>query len=337
MGRRARIAALGRHMVSPLRASLLCLLCVAAGAAAAGAEPRLLRQGTPHEALYAVAFDGVDGIAVGALGAVLQTRDAGATWSQTDSAPTDLTLLAAAMRGDTRLVVGQLGKAFRAIGSGAWEEVDTGTQNRLLAVAYVTSGVAVAAGGFGTLIRSSDGGRTWASVAPDWPTIIGDDFEPHLYDIAVLDDGNVLCIGEFGLILRSRDQGLTWETVHKGEASLFGIAVEGARGLAVGQDGAVLRSDDGGATWRSVSSGLDGILLDVWLSGAEAVLVGVRNAATSRDGGQTWTQTSEAGLAQGWHQAIGAPRRGTEAKPVPVTVGHAGRILAFDEQQEGPR
>ena len=69
-----------------------------------------LHRGTPHDALFDVAFDGARGIAVGAFGSVLESAEGGATWQSQPSLPTaNLALMSVAMRGGKCLTVGQSG------------------------------------------------------------------------------------------------------------------------------------------------------------------------------------------------------------------------------------
>lgn len=294
-----------------------------AGAARADGTARLVRQGTPHEALFGIAFDGSRGLAVGALGAVLETSNAGRSWQKVEGPSTNLALLGVAIRGNKGIAVGQLGSTFVTDG-GPWRAAQSEAEERLFSVGLVSDRVAVAVGAFGTIVRSLDGGETWQRQEIDWVSVLEEDFEPHLYDVTMTDEGAVVIVGEFGLVLRSEDAGASWRKVRKGEESLFGVAFAGHYGLAVGQDGAVVSTADAGRSWQAVKSGLDANLLDVWLHNDKAVVVGVRSAAISEDGGRSWQRLAEEGLDEGWHQAVSA------ADDLPVAVGYAGRMLTIE-------
>src|SRR5271170_1631829 len=83
-------------------------------AAAFGGEREALVQavvtGTAHQALFAVAFDGGRGAAVGAGGQILLTDDGGKNWhASKDSGTTTLSLLGVDVVGGTKIAVGQAG------------------------------------------------------------------------------------------------------------------------------------------------------------------------------------------------------------------------------------
>ena len=172
---------------------------LASGSVSMAAPPsggaKLIRQGTAHDALYDVAFEGERGIAVGAFGRVLVTTDGGTTWQVQPFPMKHLALMAVAMREGRCIAVGQTGIVFTAADCRNWELVLPLTKARLLAVAVNRQGVAYAVGAFGTILKSSDWGQSWAVQTVDWSTITEDGAEPHLYDIHVADDGTVTAVG----------------------------------------------------------------------------------------------------------------------------------------------
>ena len=110
-------------------AALLVLACAAAGAVAeavaAGGDAavRQLRRGTPHDALFDIAFDGARGIAVGAFGSLLSSADGGATWARQSLPAHNLALLSVAIVGMHCVVVGQSGLTFVADDCKTWKAV----------------------------------------------------------------------------------------------------------------------------------------------------------------------------------------------------------------------
>jgi len=107
-----------------------------------------------------------------------------------------------------------------------------------------------AAGTQGRVVRSEDGGRTWA--IQETPTTY------HLQDISAWDAQAALVAGDHGTILRTEDGGRTWQQVqvelHEWSRQLLQVYAEPGTGRAwiTGGYGAVLRSDDRGRTWRRV-------------------------------------------------------------------------------------
>jgi photosystem II stability/assembly factor-like uncharacterized protein len=312
-------------------AAALCLVGAVSAAPTDGVAEVLkpLHRGTPHDALFDVAFDGARGIAVGAFGTVLESADGGATWQRQPPLPTtNLALMSVAMRGGKCLAVGQSGLVFTADDCKTWKKVAAVTPSRLLAVDVNAQGVAYAVGGFGTVLRSADGGQTWAVQTIDWKPFTKDGAEPHLYDVHVAADGTPTMVGEFELILRADASGKNWKALRQGERSLFALTMQSdGRAYAVGQSGAVLASSDGGATWRALASGTEAILTAVHAGPKGQLLAsGINTVLASKDDGGTWRRVVSDQAAQGRHQAIGAGTS-SDGKTRLIVVGSGGAIL----------
>lgn len=293
-------------------------------AAAMAGDVRVLHQAKAHDAVFALAMQGDRVLGVGALGVVVASGDRGAAW-QRQAVPTGDALLGVAIDGDRALAVGQGGIILRRDGGlagGTWTVAASGTAERLFGVTLRPDGVAVAVGAFGTLLRSDDAGRSWTPVAIDWPALLEDAVEPHLYAVRGTGDA-LLAVGEFGLVLRSEDGGRHWTGTRVTDASLFDLAIDrDGQGLAVGQKGTVLRTADGGTSWTLAALGTDTALLGAWRSGPDARIVGVQSAWRSRDGGATWAPDERGDLATAWYQTIAGEGE-------PMAGGHAGRIVSL--------
>ena len=308
----------------------LCTGCFTAGAQASesDAEGKLdvVHQGIVHDALYDVCFAGQSGVAVGLAGTVLTSSDTGLTW-ESGAIGVANALLGVSCGQSSSLVVGQTGLIMRKVGDGDWTNIDSGTDQRLLSVSANESGLAVVVGGFGTVLKSTDGGLTWESLSFDWEAILNDFYEPHIYDVSVSSDGIITLVGEFDLVLRSADQGATWDTVNKGDTSLFAVDFrDDTTGFAVGQDGKVVKTVDGGLTWTVMASPTTENLLDVWSSGSQVLVTGIRTLLRSRDDGLNWEVVTEGDVSVQWYQAIKgiSSESGTDSV---VMVGHSGRII----------
>jgi len=302
------------------------VLAGVASAAVALASPTFVFEGTRHDATYGICFTGDRGTAVGDWGAVLTSTDGGNSWS-VGAQPTGLALLDLSCDSANTLLVGQSGVILTSDSDG-FTPRESGTTERLLGVAHNSSGLAVAVGSFGTVLRSGDGGETWAPLSFDWEAILNDFLEPHLYDVVVDESGVITIAGEFGLILQSQDGGDSWETVNRGEASLFGLVIDGQRGYAVGQDSTVLASEDGGKKWRPVEVPAKTNLLGVWVGGSNVVISGIRTVITSGDGGVSWRAREDLDFMTGWYQNIATPGDAGEQDRA-YLVGKQGRIVAL--------
>lgn len=292
--------------------ALVAATLLAGGAGAAEAQdPQVKVRGTPHDFLYGMSFEGSVGTAVGDHGLVLATRDGGQTWTRQPPAAGGLGLLTVTRSQGRCLAGGQQGAILRSDDCQRWETLKPVTDARILGMHMNAQGVAYAVGGFGTVLRSADWGRTWEVLAIDWKAVLGSDAEPHLYGVKVDDEGVATLAGEFELVLRSQDGGARWQVLHRGERALSALATgPGGRLYAVGQEGLVLRSQDDGRTWTAVNTGSHAVLTDVWASpdGALVVAVGVRTVLVSRDGGSSFAPAAAAALRQGVHSTVqGAP------------------------------
>jgi hypothetical protein len=102
----------------------------------------------------------------------------------------------------------------------------------------------------GVILRSEDGGRTWA-----YRTI---EVKQALFSVASL-EGRALAIGEKGLVRVSVDDGQSWrEPDEQSFPSIFtfmrdiDFGPDGRVGFIVGQGGKILRSTDAGYEWKQV-------------------------------------------------------------------------------------
>lgn len=305
---------------------MIALLLSAAGSAAAardGPEAGLLAAVSPHRHVYAADLDGEHGVAVGALGTILETRDGGLSWSD-QSLQSPLALLAVALAGERALAVGQLG-LVAVRDNGRWVETRAPTEERLLGVDLTTRGLGVAVGAFGTVLRTEDGGLSWRAVDIDWEEFSPSGYEPHVYDVHIDERDRVTLVGEFGMVLRSRDGGRNWQLLHSGDASLFALQVDGSTAFAVGQDGTVLRSRDEGVSWTELATGVSANLLAVAGSQGRLLVPGLRSVLYSADGGDSWHELRDGDFSRGWYgDALWSERLDGF-----LLFGHGGRIKSI--------
>jgi photosystem II stability/assembly factor-like uncharacterized protein len=199
-----------------------------------------------------------------------------------------------------------------------------------------------AVGYWGTILRSSDGGRTWSQ--PDTPTA------KSLFGISFADEKTGWAVGAAGTILRSSDGGGSWtaqpvEIVdemgdrRRLDTNLFSVAaISSTLAWAVGDLGMVLRTRDG-EKWEQVAFDaasyadqnvperlLNSVVFtsatDGWIAGEFATLL------RTSDGGETWI---------GQRQISGAPDDlyvfglSAAAGGPAAAVGLAGSVLVSSE------
>jgi photosystem II stability/assembly factor-like uncharacterized protein len=128
-------------------------------------------------------------------------------------------------------------------------EVEISQNPYLFTVRFADENEGYISGLGGVVLRSHDGGRTWAYED------IGR--KVAVFSVAPFPDGRAYVVGEKGMMRVSRDGGVSWEPL-PGFPEIFtfirDIRFHAGRkvGYAVGQRGLVLRSDDGGGSWRQV-------------------------------------------------------------------------------------
>jgi len=330
----------------------LLMLCVCTASfspfAQAKTGSQALTQMTPHDRLYAVAFGGDVGVAVGHAGLIMETTDGGKTWSKAaEQPPTKLAMHGIAVVGNRSIAVGQKGLVLIREGRGAWRKVESGTEARLLRVGLNKNGVAIVVGAFGTLLKSTDGGETWASIAPNWAELYksgdgSDEFsavrdEPTNYVVKVFDDNSILIGGEYGQINHSTDGGATWTPVFQAATdasgtippTIFGMNVgDDGVGYASGQDGLITKTTDGGKSWKRVDSGSLASLFDIdTTADGRVIAIGMRAALVSSDAGATWQPLKALDVSLNWYSGLsrGSSTPGDEL----FAVGHSGRVLSL--------
>lgn len=138
----------------------------------------------------------------------------------------------------------------------SWQLSPTGVTARFRGLSAVSRNVAWASGSLGTVLRTTDGGRSWQNVSP--PGVADLQFR----DIEAFDARNAVILsigdGELSRVYRTTDGGATWtETFRSTEPTAFYDCMaffDRRNGLAmsdpVGGKFRILSTSDGGASWN---------------------------------------------------------------------------------------
>ncbi|MBM3727207.1 MAG: hypothetical protein FJW40_17510 [Acidobacteria bacterium] len=259
--------------------------------------------------------------ATGTQGTVLRTRDGGVTWQPAGpvstldfrdvETPGAAVILMSAGPGDAS-------RLYRSADEGAtWQEVLRSPEKEGFfdAIAFWDADRGLLLGDpvqrrmF--LMRTTDGGRTWARVA--------NPPEARAGEAAFAASGTALVTGPAGKawfgtggagggrLFRTEDWGATWEAVetplrrNAASAGIFSLAFrDGLHGIAVGGDyqrpndetAAVAITRDGGKTWQPGGT-LSGFRSAVIFRGSEAFAAGTNGLDVSQDGGVTWRRAAD--------------------------------------------
>jgi photosystem II stability/assembly factor-like uncharacterized protein len=141
------------------------------------------------------------GLAVGAYGRMLESRDGGASWQEPALDIGDPHLNAIARGPDGRLLIaGEAGTLLRFAADGqGWETLDAPYEGSFFGLLPTPDGALLAYGMRGHLFRSRDGGEHWEAIATG--------SHSSLFGGRVLADGQVMLVGQNGLVLAEDERG----------------------------------------------------------------------------------------------------------------------------------
>lgn len=136
----------------------------------------------------------------------------------------------------------------------------------------------------GTIVHTSDGGKTWQHQMPP--------VQEEFYDVAFVDEQTGWIVGKYGTILHTANGGKEWiKQVSGTDQRLFKVHfLNKDTGWAVGTFGTILHTSDGGKSWIKQGAGEDRYYNGVffiderhgWVVGEYALIY------HTSDGGVTW-------------------------------------------------
>jgi photosystem II stability/assembly factor-like uncharacterized protein len=232
--------------------------------------------------LTAVDFlDDQAGLAVGHDSVILATRDRGETWTQAFAAPAEQRPLLDVlfMTRDTAIAVGAYGAYYESADGGrSWTPRKVVPDDKHLnAILEVGDGGLVILGEAGTILVSSDAGKTWTAVASP--------YKGSLFGGLVAADNSIVAFGMRGRIFRSTDKGRTWKAVDNASAAslMGGDRLPDGALVVAGAAGTALVSRDNGQSFVPLAAGTTRAFSKALLGGPNEVLllgeVGARTVA----------------------------------------------------------
>lgn len=167
--------------------------------------------------------------------------------------------------------------------------------DNLFSVDFIDAAQGWAAGYYGTILKTTDGGESWSHISLPNTDLIR--------RIQFLDTDRGWLVTHRGRIMSSKDGGATWTIRHTADSQVNLRNIEFLNadiGWAVGHEGTILHTNDGGETWANQSLSnftgrdlprLNGLTV---LSESRALLAGEFGVlAETIDAGMTWTIISE--------------------------------------------
>ncbi|MDE0467241.1 MAG: YCF48-related protein [Candidatus Poribacteria bacterium] len=231
--------------------------------------------------------DDQNGLVVGNGGLMLKTSDGGKTWEkiEVDMRPPGA------------------GQRPGGGGGGPPAGFGRGGPAPLYNIYFIDENVGYITGGRGTILKTEDGGKTWARkmARSDTPGRGGrpGGIRANLMGIQMINETTGFIAGSENTILKTTDGGETWigsserarvgETRNNLENILF---VSPTTGWVIGSFGTLLHTMDGGENWEKRDPGFDNNLFGIhfldentgWICGQEGLIL------HTTDGGATWNQ-----------------------------------------------
>lgn len=242
--------------------------------------------------LKGVSFSGpLTGIAVGDNNMILETTDAGKTWTQQNPPFYIYCTSVFFVNSDTGFITNDWANVHILSTDDGGATWDTSYMNEPRSSFYSTyflnTSYGIAVGATGRIVSTINGGKDW--VVQNLPEPILND----LLSVCILKSGKAFVVGTGGTIFSSNDSGKTWEpgvsgtTKHLRNVSFY----DNQKGVIVGDSNTILHTMDGGLTWTMRSSGQTNDLSDVcFVDLNTAYAVGYGGAILSTfDGGDTWS------------------------------------------------
>ncbi|WP_159916352.1 YCF48-related protein [Pantoea sp. 18069] len=199
-----------------------------------------------------------EGWAVGNMGVVLRTRDAGATWQRVLDGRTAAELaLKTAQSAYASAEAGAAAQQLQASLEDAMRLVSEGADKPFTDIIIRADGSLLVIGAYGLAFASSDGGTTWQAQMHKLPNPEG----LSLYGYATRSDEHWL-VGEQGLLLRAvGNSGAFLAAESPSTGSLFGaLTLRDGALLMFGLRGKLFRSAAPGEPWTAVQTPVDAAL-----------------------------------------------------------------------------
>ncbi|MCW0182698.1 WD40/YVTN/BNR-like repeat-containing protein [Zavarzinia sp.] len=227
---------------------------------------------------------------------------------------------AVTMVGDRLVAVGAWGHVLISEDQGkTWNQMPTPVNVTLTAVRFVDDKLGFASGHDAVILRTEDGGKTWAIVQYDPAG------ETPLFDIHMNDAQNGFAVGAYALMMTTSDGGKTWVRKPLGDLDLHLNAIATAKDGKIwiaGEAGHVFVTDGGLSQVQDIETPYSGSFWNVLpLSDGSVLAMGLRgNVWRTADQGATWTQATT--------DTIASVQSGIELKDGRVIlVGLEGTVL----------
>ncbi|ADG15651.1 BNR repeat-containing glycosyl hydrolase [Paraburkholderia atlantica] len=206
-------------------------------------------------------------------------------------------MLGATLAGSRIVAVGEHGVILLSDDNGAHfrQAHEVPANATLTSVAFTDARHGWAAGHWGVVLHTDDGGENWRVQRSDTGV------DQPLFSIAFRDGRHGWAVGLWSLLVTTDDGGATWNTRQVDQGAGAGTGKSGLNFFSVfagpdkdvyiaAEQGTVFRSNDDGASWQALHTGYKGTLWSGVVAPDRTVYVGgLRgNLFASGDAGATW-------------------------------------------------
>ncbi|RTZ67934.1 MAG: hypothetical protein DSZ35_05390 [Verrucomicrobia bacterium] len=190
--------------------------------------------------------------------------------------------------GERVLAVGERGHILLSTDSGKnWRQTIAPTRRTLTGVFLIDDQVAWAIGHQSVILKSGDGGETWAKANAEI------DPETAYLDILFLDAKTGFIVGSYGKFLSTSDGGKTWTEAKQDDDPHFSHIIAAPDGglWLTGEFGTVRRSGDRARRWEPLATPYEGTFFGALpLAKGGAVVFGLRGNIFRSEDGKAWKQ-----------------------------------------------
>jgi photosystem II stability/assembly factor-like uncharacterized protein len=269
--------------------------------------------GSTTTTIYEVKFiDANNGFAISSLGRVLKTTNGGTNWDLIQTTASEnlfgLGILGVNSEGATPVLIGgDVGTIVTSLDDGAtWQLRSSSVSNEILhrlwfpseSVGYAVGGSITTGNSFGDILKTTNGGSTWANLT----------FDPGYRTYSVFfQDENTGYIGTQGPtgVYKTTSGGADWTQLNTGTGTSSNIVydikfVDANLGFAMYSSGQVARTTDGGTTWSPISAGWGSAAgYEIFIVNANVIYICGAGGRVSKstNGGLSFTQLPSLGTA----------------------------------------
>jgi photosystem II stability/assembly factor-like uncharacterized protein len=234
-------------------------------------------------------------ITVGDYGTILYTTDGGVNWTASSIGALPSIKGVSCLNPDVAIAVGANGIIIKTTNGGVdWDFLPRQPQTAGLRTIkmYENGRVGVAAGNFGSILRSIDSGTTWFPV----PTGRSENLLASAYSL----NGVGYIVGELGIILSTKDSGASWTKMNSpATEQLNAISFPTPNVVYIfGNHGTFLKSVDGGNDWvkfKSPAPDTESVFACSFADSLYGLVCAQSGIYKTIDAGVTWRLVSPSG------------------------------------------